>query len=59
MTRLKVKIFKETFNRHFQNIWVKVNFKNILNNNKQVLINLIHVQDRLINGHSNIIKRLE
>jgi hypothetical protein len=59
MTRLKVKIFKETFNRHFQNIWVKVNFKNILNNNEQVLINLIHVQDRLINGHSNIIKRLE
>jgi len=30
-----------------------------INNNEQVLINLIHVQDKLIDGHSNIIKILE
>ena len=34
-------------------------FKKILNSKKQALINLIHVQERHIGKHSNIIKKLE
>jgi hypothetical protein len=36
-----------------------VNFKKILNNKKQALINLIHVQEGFAGGHANITKRLE
>jgi hypothetical protein len=43
VTRLMAKILKKAFNRLFQDTWVKVNFKKILNNEVKVLINLIHV----------------
>jgi hypothetical protein len=36
-----------------------VNFKKILNNEEQTLINLIHVQKEFVSGHSNITKKLE
>jgi hypothetical protein len=42
--RLRAKRFKKTFNGLLQNTWVKVNFKRILNNEEQAVINLIHVQ---------------
>jgi hypothetical protein len=55
--RLRAKRFKEAFNRLLQ--WARVNFKKILNNKKQALINLIHVQEGFAGGHSDITKRLE
>jgi hypothetical protein len=58
VTRLKAKRFKETFNELLQTTWVKVDFKKILNNKEQALINLIHVQEEFVNGHSNITKRM-
>jgi hypothetical protein len=58
MTRLKVKRFKKAFNILLQDIWVKVNFKKIINNEEQVLINLINVQKGFIGGHSNITKKI-
>jgi hypothetical protein len=59
VTRFKDKRFKEIFIGLLQDIWVKVDFKKILNNEKQALINLICVQKRLVGGHSDITKRLE
>jgi hypothetical protein len=58
MTRLKVKRFKKAFNRLLQDTWVKVNFKKIINNKEQVLINLINVKEGLIDGHSDITKKI-
>jgi hypothetical protein len=43
-TRLKATRFKKTFNGLLQDTWAKVDFKKILNNKEQVLMNLIHVQ---------------
>jgi hypothetical protein len=57
VTRLGAKRFKEAFNGFLQDTWVKMHFKKILNNKEQVLINLIHIQEGLISGHSNIIKK--
>jgi hypothetical protein len=34
-------------------------FNKILNNEVQVLINLIHIQEGLAGGHSNIKKKIE
>jgi hypothetical protein len=34
-------------------------FNKILNNEVQVLINLIHIQEGLVGGHSNIKKKLK
>jgi len=59
VTRLSVKRFKETFNGLLQDTWVKVDFKNILNNEENVLINIIYVQERLVGGHLEITNRLK
>jgi len=48
--RLRAKRFKEAFNRLLQDTWAKVDFKRILNNKKEAIINLIHVQKGLIGG---------
>ena len=37
----------------------KVDFKKLLNNKVQALINLIHLQQGFVRGHSDITKRLE
>jgi hypothetical protein len=50
ITRLKAKRFKEAFNRLLQDTWDKVDFKRILNNEDQAVINLIHVQEGLVGG---------
>jgi hypothetical protein len=39
LTRLRVKSFKEAFNGLLQDMWVKVDFKRILNNEEQAVIN--------------------
>jgi hypothetical protein len=59
VTKLRVKRFKEVFNGLLQDTWIKVDFKKILNNEEQTLINFIHVQKELVSGHSNITKKLE
>jgi hypothetical protein len=59
VTRLRAKRFKEVFNGLLQDIWAKMEFRKILNSEKQALINWIHVQERHVGRHSNIIKRLE
>jgi len=56
MTRLMAKKFKKAFNEHLQDTWVKMDFKKILNNKEQALISLIHIQEEIISGHSNITK---
>ena len=48
VTRLRVKRFKEAFNRLLQDTWAKVDFKRILNNDEKAVINLIHVQEGLV-----------
>jgi hypothetical protein len=59
VTKLRAKRFKDVFNGLLQDTWTKVDFKTILNNEEQTLINLIHVQKELVSGHSNITKKLE
>jgi hypothetical protein len=58
VTRLKAKRFKEAFNGLLQDMWAKVDFKRKLNNEKQVVINLIHVQEGLIGGTKTITQGL-
>lgn len=58
LTRLRVKSFKEVFNGLLQDIWVKVDFKRILNNEEQAVINLIHVQEGLVGGTKTITQGL-
>jgi hypothetical protein len=58
LTRLRVKSFKEVFNGLLQDIWVKVDFKRILNNKEQAVINLIHVQEGLVGGTKTITQGL-
>jgi hypothetical protein len=48
VTRLRVKRFKEAFNRLLQDTLAKVDFKRILNNDEKAVINLIHVQEGLV-----------
>lgn len=59
VTRRRTKRFKEAFNGHLQETWAKVDFKKILNNKVQALINLIHAQEWLVGGHLDIIKILQ
>ena len=56
--RLRAKKFKEAFNGLLQDTWSKVDFKRICNNKEQVLINLIHVQERLVGGTKTITQGL-
>jgi hypothetical protein len=58
-TRLMVKRFKKVFNWFIQDTWAKVNFKKILNNKVHAFINLIHVQEGFVGGHSDIKKKIE
>ena len=58
VTRLRAKKFKEAFNGLLQDTWSKVDFKRICNNKEQVLINLIHVQERLVGGTKTITQGL-
>jgi hypothetical protein len=51
VTKLRVKRFKEVFNGLLQDTWIKVDFKKILNNEEQTLINFIRVQKELVSGH--------
>jgi len=48
VSRLRAKRFKEAFNGLLQDTWVKMDFKRILNNKEQVVINLIYVQEGLV-----------
>jgi hypothetical protein len=50
VTRLRAKRFKKAFNGLLQDTWAKVGFNRVLNNKKQVMINLIHVQEGLVGG---------
>ena len=57
--RFRAKRFKEAINGFLQDTWIRVDFERISNNKEQALINLIHVQERLIWEHSNITERLK
>jgi hypothetical protein len=54
ITKLRAKRFKEAFNGLLQDTWAKVDFKRILNNEEQAMINLIHVQEGLVGGTKSI-----
>ena len=43
MLKLRAKRFKQAFNKLLQETWDKMDFKKILNNEIQALINLIYV----------------
>jgi hypothetical protein len=58
VTRLRAKRFKKAFNGLFQDMWAKVDFKRILNN-EQAMINLIHVQEELVSGTRSLHKDCE
>jgi hypothetical protein len=54
VTRLRAKRFKEIFNGLLHDTWAKADFKRILNNKEQAVINLIHVQKGLVGGTKTI-----
>jgi hypothetical protein len=56
--RLRAKSFEEAFNRLLQDTWAKVDFKRILNNEEQAVINLIHVQEGLVGETKTITQGL-
>jgi len=56
--RLRAKRFKEAFNGLLQDTWAQVDFKRILNNEEQAVINLIHVQEGLASGTKTITQGL-
>jgi hypothetical protein len=56
--KLRAKRFKEAFNGLLQDMWAKVDFKRILNNEEQAVINLIHVQEGLVGGTKTITQGL-
>jgi hypothetical protein len=58
VTRLRAKKFKEAFNGLLQETWAKVDLKRICNNKEQVLINLIHIQEVLVDGTKTITQGL-
>jgi hypothetical protein len=58
VTRFRAKRFRRTFNGLIQDTLVKVNFKRVINNEEQALINLIHVQEWFVGGTKAIIKGL-
>ena len=41
----RAKVFKENFNWLLQDTWSMLDFKNMLNSEEKVLINVIHVQE--------------
>jgi len=59
LIRFRAKRFKEVFNELLQNIWAKMDFKRVLNNEEHALINLIHVQEGLVGGTKTITQGLE
>ena len=58
VARLGAKRFKKAFNGLLQDTWAKVDFKRILSNEKQSMINLIHVQEGPVGGTKTITQRL-
>jgi len=58
ITMLRAKRFKEAFNELLQDTWAKIDFRRILNNEEQVVINLIHVQKRLVGRTKTITQGL-
>jgi len=58
ITRLRAKRFKKAFNELLQDTWAKIDFRRILNNEEQVVINLIHVQKGLVGRTKTITQRL-
>jgi hypothetical protein len=59
VTRLRAKRFKEAFNGLLQDTCAKVvDFRRILNNEEQAMINLIHVQEGLVGGTKTITQGL-
>ena len=58
VTRLRAKRFKEAFNGLLQDTWAKVDFKRILNNEEQAVINLIHVQEGFVGRTKTITEGL-
>jgi hypothetical protein len=58
-TKTSAKRFKKAFIGLLQDTKAKVNFKKILNNKVQTLINLIHIKEGLVDEHSNVTKILE
>ena len=58
VTRLRAKRFKEVFNELLRDTWAKVDFKRILNNKKQAMINFIHVQEGLVSETKTITQGL-
>ena len=47
-----------SFQWTLQDTWAKVDFKRICNNKEQALINLIHVQQRVVGGTKTITQGL-
>ena len=58
ITKLRVKKFKQAFNRLLQDTWAKVDFKRICTNKEHALINLIHIQEGLVGGTKTITQEL-
>ena len=58
VTKLRAKRFKKVFNELLQDIWAKVDFKGILNNEEQSMINHIHFQEGLVGGTKTITQGL-
>jgi len=58
VTRLRAKRFKEAFNGLLWDTWVKMDFKRIINNEEQALINLIYFQEELVGGTKAITQGL-
>ena len=48
----------EAFNGILQDTWTKVDYKRILNNEEQAVINFIHVQEGLVGGTKTITQGL-
>ena len=49
---------REAFNGLLRDTWAKVDFKRVINNEEQALINLIHVQEGLVGGTKAITQGL-
>jgi hypothetical protein len=58
VTRHRAKRFKEVVNGLLQDTWAKVDFKRILNNEEQAVINLIYFQEGLVGGTKTITQGL-
>jgi hypothetical protein len=58
VTRLRAKRFKEAFNGLLRDTWAKVDFKRVINNEEQALINLNNFQEELVGGTKAITQGL-